>query len=58
MAIDPICRMQVEEKNAKWVSEHDGKKYYFCAPGCKRMFDKDPEKWANCTAKKGCGCCM
>jgi YHS domain-containing protein len=46
MAIDPICKMQVEERTARWVSEHKGLKYYFCAPGCKRAFDRDPEKWA------------
>ena len=46
MAIDPICKMTVDEKTAKWTSDHQGKKYYFCAPGCKRMFDKDPAKYA------------
>ena len=33
-------------KLAKWISEYNGKKYYFCAPGCKVMFEKDPEKWS------------
>jgi YHS domain-containing protein len=37
--------MTVDEKSAKWTSEHGGQRYYFCAPGCKRLFDKDPEKW-------------
>ena len=46
LAIDPICKMTVDEATAKWVSEYEGKKYYFCAPGCKAMFDKDPAKWA------------
>jgi YHS domain-containing protein len=45
MAIDPICRMTVDESKAKWKSECKGRKYYFCAPGCKAMFDKDPEKY-------------
>jgi YHS domain-containing protein len=45
MAIDPICRMTVDEASAKWISEYKDKKYYFCAPGCKAMFDKKPEKW-------------
>ena len=34
MAIDPTCKMDVDEKTAKYVSEFKGKKYYFCAPGC------------------------
>lgn len=46
MAIDPICGMSVDEKTAKYVSEFKGKKYYFCAPGCKKKFDKEPEKYA------------
>jgi YHS domain-containing protein len=45
MAVDPICLMEVDEKNAKWTSDHKGKKYYFCAPGCKRKFDADPDKY-------------
>jgi YHS domain-containing protein len=45
MAIDPICKMEVDEKTAKWVSVYEGRKYYFCAPGCKKMFDRDPKKY-------------
>lgn len=45
MAIDPVCHMQVEEATAKWTSEYKGQTYYFCAPGCKASFDKDPEKY-------------
>jgi YHS domain-containing protein len=25
--------------------EHKGKHVYFCCPGCKKAFDKDPEKY-------------
>jgi len=46
LAIDPICRMTVDEKTARWKSEYRGKTYYFCAPGCKRKFDSDPAKYA------------
>ncbi|HOK58710.1 YHS domain-containing protein [Methanothrix sp.] len=45
MAIDPVCKMEVDEGTAKFVSEYRGRKYYFCAPGCKKAFDKDPEKY-------------
>jgi len=45
MAIDPVCKMQVDEKNAPATSEYNGKTYYFCAVGCKKAFDKDPEKY-------------
>lgn len=45
MAIDPICKMEVDEKTAKFKSEYKGKTYYFCAPGCKKEFDDNPEKY-------------
>jgi Cu+-exporting ATPase len=45
MAIDPVCKMQVDEKKAAATSEYKGKKYYFCAMGCKKAFDQDPEKY-------------
>ena len=45
MAIDPICRMQVDPETAAAKSEYKGKTYYFCAPGCKATFDKDPAKY-------------
>jgi YHS domain-containing protein len=47
MAIDPICKMDVDEKSVKWVSGYKGKKYYFCAPGCKKKFDENPEKYTD-----------
>jgi len=45
MAIDPICKMEVDEKTATLKSEYKGKTYYFCAPGCKKTFEDDPEKY-------------
>jgi YHS domain-containing protein len=37
--------MEVDEKTAKFKSDYNGKTYYFCAPGCKKSFDKDPKKY-------------
>ena len=44
-AIDPVCKMTVEVSKAAATSEYKGKKYYFCAMGCKKAFDKEPEKY-------------
>ena len=45
-AIDPICKMDVDTGNPPGgQSEHEGTTYYFCAPGCKVAFDKEPEKY-------------
>ncbi len=46
MAIDPICAMTVDERTAVHKSDYAGKTYYFCSPGCKRSFDKEPAKYA------------
>lgn len=40
---DPVCHMDIEITAAAGRSDHDGKTYYFCSPGCKRDFDTDPE---------------
>jgi YHS domain-containing protein len=45
MVIDPVCKMKVDEKTAKFKSEYQEKNYYFCAPGCKKAFDNNPEKY-------------
>jgi Cu+-exporting ATPase len=45
MAKDPVCGMEVDEEKAAAKSEHKGKTYYFCAPGCKKAFDKEPERY-------------
>jgi YHS domain-containing protein len=45
MARDPVCGMAVDEKSASAKSEHMGKTYYFCSPGCKKAFDENPAKY-------------
>ena len=45
MATDLVCGMQVDEKTAAGKSEYKGQTYYFCSPGCKKSFDKGPEKY-------------
>lgn len=48
MAVDPVCEMVINENEAEKegnVVELEGKKYYFCATGCKDRFTEDPEKY-------------
>ena len=45
MEKDPVCGMDVDPATARHSSEHKGKTYYFCAPGCKKAFDAEPEKY-------------
>lgn len=46
MATDPVCGMEVDEQDAAATSTYEGVTYYFCAPGCKRTFDRDPAEYA------------
>lgn len=43
--IDPVCGMTVEEGPDALTLDYNDTKYYFCSPGCRRAFEKDPEKY-------------
>ncbi|HYL12073.1 MAG TPA: YHS domain-containing protein [Terriglobales bacterium] len=45
MAIDPVCNMQVDETDAEFTTEYDGKTYYFGSESCKEEFESDPEEY-------------
>ena len=50
MALDPVCKMEVDPKTAAAEAEYQGQTYYFCAPGCKAAFERDPERYLKATA--------
>jgi xanthine dehydrogenase accessory factor len=52
-ATDPVCGMQVEIPTARHTSEYGGETYYFCGPGCKRTFEKEPQKYVTNTISTG-----
>lgn len=41
-AIDPVCGMTVPADESSRPYEHQGVTYYFCCPGCRRSFERDP----------------
>ncbi len=41
LEIDLVCQMKVDPKTSLQTS-YQGKTYYFCAPACKRAFEKNP----------------
>lgn len=43
--VDPVCRMEIDSEKAVAKSEYQSNTYYFCAPGCKVAFDKNPQKY-------------
>lgn len=42
---DPVCGMEMEKKKAKETAEYHGRNFYFCNPGCKRVFLEKPESY-------------
>ena len=45
VAIDPVCDMLVDPSTAPASLEHRGTTYYFCNPGCREAFARDPGKY-------------
>ncbi len=48
---DVVCGMDIDPATAAGKSEYKGQTYYFCSTGCKRAFDKDPEKYVGTGAQ-------
>lgn len=42
---DPVCGMWIEPEYAADIEIFKEKIFYFCAPGCKIAFEKEPEKF-------------
>lgn len=42
---DPVCGMRFSEDEAAATVEVDGTTYHFCAEGCRRAFEDDPERY-------------
>ncbi len=47
MATDPVCKMQIEEKQAAAKVEYAGQMYHFCSETCHKTFTADPQKYAS-----------
>jgi YHS domain-containing protein/uncharacterized membrane protein YraQ (UPF0718 family) len=45
MAIDPVCGMSVDPAAAAAIRRHEGRNYFFCAPGCAEAFEADPQRY-------------
>jgi xanthine dehydrogenase accessory factor len=45
-AIDPVCGMSVPAVESSLHVDHNGVTVYFCSPGCRAAFRKDPERYA------------
>jgi Cu+-exporting ATPase len=45
LAKDVVCGMDIDPKDAAGQSFYKGNTYYFCAVGCKRRFDSNPQEY-------------
>lgn len=44
-AVDPVCGMTVEVATAHFHTRFDGTDHWFCAAGCQRAFEADPDSF-------------
>lgn len=42
---DPVCKMRLSPNIASYAAKFQGKTFYFCAEGCKKKFNKNPNKY-------------
>lgn len=42
---DPVCGMEVPRDSAAAKADFEGKTYYFCAEGCRKAFEANPQKY-------------
>ncbi len=43
MALDLVCKMEVNSEETRFFSDYDNKQYFFCSAECKRAFDDHPD---------------
>jgi len=42
---DPVCGMEIEQRDAAAVRTYDGRDYYFCSADCEAQFVENPEHY-------------
>jgi Cu+-exporting ATPase len=50
MTKDPVCGMQVDEKNSPYRTQVGSKEYSFCSQECKTKFEKNPQQYTESAA--------
>lgn len=50
MAVDPVCKMEVDETDPEQRVEYNEKTYFFCSPICKQEFQRDPTRFVKSEA--------
>ena len=47
-ALDLVCGMTVPADETSRPFEYEGQTYYFCCPGCRTAFEKEPDRLPDC----------
>jgi P-type Cu+ transporter len=50
MVKDPVCGMQVDEKQAKASAQHQERTFFFCSTECRQQFLQEPDRYARQSA--------
>lgn len=45
LVVDPVCGMTIHPTDSVETHEHEGRRYYFCAPVCAERFKQFPERF-------------
>jgi len=53
--VDPICGMKIDPSKTEFTADYEDKRFFFCAAGCLKAFEKNPAKYRTdgYTKKKG-----
>jgi YHS domain-containing protein len=53
MAVDPVCKMEVDEKAPAGGKVHYWDKvFYFCSENCRKAFRREPQKYTEISEEK------
>ena len=50
--IDPVCGMTVVARQTDIITIVKGQTFYFCAEGCRKAFEENPQKFLDPKAQK------
>jgi YHS domain-containing protein len=50
---DPVCGMQIDPCKTDLATDYQERKFYFCAEGCRKAFEENPEKYTGVHSRKG-----
>ncbi len=50
--VDPVCRVELASEDTKFISEYQGRTFYFDSEECLREFESNPEVFSGAIREK------